>query len=126
MSGNATHTPLDLTQGNYCSGRKPEDGRIDWSQGAQQIHNLIRGVAPPYPGAFADVQGKRLRLLRSRVEKTMRAQPGTPSLYAQGDRIFIDCADTRVLELLNLECEGKEVKAGTFATLFGGSRVAAG
>jgi len=124
LAGNATHTALDLTQGSYFGGRKPEDGRIDWTQGAAQIHNLIRGVAPPYPGAFADVQGRRLRFLRSRVEKTMHAQPGAPSLYIQGERIFADCADTRVLELLEVECDGKRLDARSFAGLFESQRVA--
>ena len=35
--------------------RKPEDGRIDWSAaGRPSVYNLIRAVAPPYPGAFTD------------------------------------------------------------------------
>ena len=32
----------------------PEDGRIDWRASARQIHDLVRAVAPPFPGAFTD------------------------------------------------------------------------
>jgi methionyl-tRNA formyltransferase len=35
LDGTAPHLPLDLTQGSYFGGRKPEDGRIDWGQPAQ-------------------------------------------------------------------------------------------
>ena len=55
----------DLKQGSYFGGRKPEDGRIDWAKPAQEIHNLVRALTPPYPGAFCDVAGHRLRLLRT-------------------------------------------------------------
>ncbi len=39
--------------------RTPEDGRIDWNQSLFAIHNLIRGVTRPYPGAFAERGGVR-------------------------------------------------------------------
>ncbi|MFM8797822.1 MAG: formyltransferase, partial [Fluviibacter sp.] len=48
--------PNNLAEGSYFGGRKPEDGRIHWNQTAAQVYNLIRAVAPPYPGAFADIQ----------------------------------------------------------------------
>ena len=57
LAGTAPRMPLDLARGSYFGGRKPEDGRIDWSQDATRIHNLVRAVAPPYPGAFTDVGG---------------------------------------------------------------------
>ncbi len=53
--------------GSYFGGRKPEDGRIDWSQPAQQVYNLVRAVAPPYPGAFTDVGGERFIVARARL-----------------------------------------------------------
>ena len=41
-------------------GRKPEDGRIDWTHGASAIFNLIRAVTHPYPGAFTTAGDRRL------------------------------------------------------------------
>ncbi len=60
LAGTAPRIPQDLARGSYFGGRRPEDGRIDWDAGAAEIHNLVRGVAPPYPGAFCQV-GKRAR-----------------------------------------------------------------
>jgi len=48
----------DLSKGAYFGGRKAEDGIIDWSQSALEIHNLVRAVAPPYPGAMTQIMGK--------------------------------------------------------------------
>ncbi|MDB6113176.1 MAG: formyl transferase domain protein, partial [Lacunisphaera sp.] len=60
LAGTAQETPQDDTQATYFGGRKPEDGRIDWSQTSRQIFNLIRAVTDPYPGAFTEAEGGRL------------------------------------------------------------------
>ena len=60
LSGEHAETPLDISAGSYFGGRRPEDGRIDWGRSAWEIHNLIRAVAPPYPGAFTEIRGRRL------------------------------------------------------------------
>jgi methionyl-tRNA formyltransferase len=58
MAGTTTVKANNLSEGSYFSGRKPEDGRIDWTQSAQQVYNLHRAVAPPYPGAFTEIKGQ--------------------------------------------------------------------
>jgi len=60
VAGTAQRIPMDLKAGNYCGGRKPEDGRIDWHKSAIEIYNLIRGVTHPYPGAFTSLDGKKV------------------------------------------------------------------
>lgn len=103
VQGTAVLRTQDLRQGSYFSGRRPEDGRIDWHQDARAIHNLVRAVAPPYPGAFCDLAGHRLRVLRTRLAPERQPQPGGPGLYSTGGRLFADCADGTVLELLQIE-----------------------
>ena len=49
LAGTARETPQDDSQATYFGGRKPEDGRIDWTQTTRQIFNLIRAVTDPYP-----------------------------------------------------------------------------
>jgi len=58
--GRAVRIPMNLSEGNYCGGRKPADGCIDWNRSAEQIYNLIRGVTHPYPGAFTFLEGKKI------------------------------------------------------------------
>jgi methionyl-tRNA formyltransferase len=60
LAGTAPGTPQDESKATYFGGRKPEDGRIDWTQPSLRIFNLVRAVTDPYPGAFADVGAARL------------------------------------------------------------------
>lgn len=61
-AGTAPRLPQDHSQASYFGGRRPEDGLIDWRRPAQEIHNLVRAVTHPYPGAFTFLQGRRLFL----------------------------------------------------------------
>jgi methionyl-tRNA formyltransferase len=106
--GTAPHVPMDLKAGSYFGGRKPEDGRIDWQKPAQDIHNLVRAVAPPYPGAFCDTAAGHLRVLR-----TIRASdaPAGNGLFAAGDAIFVRCGDGKCLRVLAAELNGRPLAA---------------
>jgi methionyl-tRNA formyltransferase len=105
IAGNARITPQDLGKGSYYGGRKPADGRIDWAKSAQQVHNLVRGVAPPYPGACAQAGAVALRVLRTRLEPNRRPRSGPPGLYFEAGALFADCGDGRVLRLLEFEAK---------------------
>ncbi|MCX7983074.1 MAG: formyltransferase [Syntrophales bacterium] len=52
-TGRHPRFPQDESKATTFSGRRPEDGRIDWQQNAISIYNLVRAVTRPYPGAFA-------------------------------------------------------------------------
>ena len=70
----------DLARGSYFGGRRPEDGRIDWSRPALEIYNLVRAVTRPYPGAFAELSGERLTVwwaVPLRGEAGCSLSPGT-------------------------------------------------
>ncbi|MBK5915461.1 formyltransferase [Rhodocyclus purpureus] len=120
IAGTAPHLPQDLAQGGYFGGRKPEDGRIDWRQPAAVVHNLIRAVAPPYPGAFFEIDGERLIVGRSQHEPGRSARPGGAGLYVDGDRYYADCADGRVLRLLSLIKDGAPLSPSDFRIRFSG------
>jgi methionyl-tRNA formyltransferase len=103
IDGSAELRDQDLAAGSYFGGRKPEDGRIDWSRPAREVHDLVRAVAPPFPGAFTEVGGERLRVLRTRLEPGLQPRPGGPGLYRRDWQWFADCADGKVLRLLEIE-----------------------
>ena len=84
LDGCAPREMQDLGAGNYCGGRRPEDGRIDWSQPLWSVHNLIRGVAPPYPGAFTTLDGHPARILRSQWQPTGASGAGAPGSAGPG------------------------------------------
>lgn len=58
------HQKGELT---YCCTRIPEDGYIDWNQTSQQIHNKIRALTKPYPGAFTYFDGKKMVIWSSEI-----------------------------------------------------------
>ena len=112
VAGTAQLRAQDLARGSYFGGRKPEDGRVDWTKSAGEIHNLVRAVAPPFPGAFTYVGGKRLMILRTRLEIGRAARPGGPGLYRAGDTWFADCGDENVLRVLELDPPGGPIGEG--------------
>jgi methionyl-tRNA formyltransferase len=123
VAGTAPRRPQDPTLGCYFGGRKPEDGRIDWRGPAQAVHNLVRGVAPPYPGAFTEVGGRRLRVLRS-LRLPGRAGPFEgPTLFVDGEACFAQCGDGGLLRLIDLEYDGALISAAVLAARLGSTAV---
>jgi len=75
-SGTSPRMPQDESQATYFGGRKPEDGRIDWTQSAERIYNLIRAVTHPYPGAFTEFNGQRLFIWQAKQLGRGEGRPG--------------------------------------------------
>jgi methionyl-tRNA formyltransferase len=110
IAGNAPHLPNDLSQGSYFGGRKPEDGRVNWQLPAQEVYNLHRAVAPPYPGAFFEINGQNYIIKKARLS-TLTLQNLPLGLSVVDNGIFGVCGDGRALHILELLHDGKEVNA---------------
>ena len=122
LAGNAPRRPQNLAQGSYFGGRKPEDGRIDWRLPAARVHNLVRGVAPPYPGAFTTLKGVTLRILCTRLETAPRSIPA-PALYTDGTNCYAACADGGALRIMAMELDGAPFTAADLLARFGNQPV---
>jgi methionyl-tRNA formyltransferase len=105
-AGTAPRTPQRLSDGEYFGRRRPEDGRIDWTWPAARIHNLVRAVAPPYPGAFGDVCGERWIIERTQRVPARTEEDRRPHLFEENGRCYIACGDGGVLKLLAASAEG--------------------
>lgn len=119
IAGTAPRLAQDLSKGSYFGGRKPEDGEIDWQQSAPAIHNLVRAVAPPYPGATTSIAGLPARILRSRVRSTQEPASLVPALEVREGRLLAHCGGGGLLELLALEIHGRGVTAAEFTQRYG-------
>ena len=126
IAGTAPRRPQDPSRASYFGGRKPEDGIIDWSKNAAEIHNLVRAVAPPYPGARTFLNGRPARILRTRVIDATAARTAKPSLAVEGDRIVAHCGGGGTLAVLDLEVDDVRVSLGKFANRLGTGAVAIG
>ena len=99
IAGNAPRRPQPILPGEYFGRRRPEDGHIDWSRPALEIHNLVRAVAPPFPGAFGTVAGERWEIHSTRLAPGV-AVPHAATLFAAGDHCYLGCGDGTALRLL--------------------------
>jgi methionyl-tRNA formyltransferase len=111
LNGTAPKLPNDLSQGSYFGGRKPEDGRIDWQQPAQQIYNLYRAVAPPYPGAFTDQNGHRFIIKRARLSNFSLPTNLPLGLCVVDNVVFGLCGDGRALHIDELLFDDRVISA---------------
>ena len=102
IQGNVPRKQNELQKGSYFGGRKPSDGQIHWNQKAIQVHNLVRAVAPPYPGAFTVHQGQTMIVGRTSLNGPF---PSNLDLGSQGiqvvdNRVFGICGDHQAVEIL--------------------------
>ena len=102
IMGNVPRKPNELQKGSYFGGRKPSDGQIHWHQKAAQVHNLVRAVAPPYPGAFTDYQGQTMTVARTSLIGPFPSNLDLGSLGIQvvDNRVFGICGDHQAVEIL--------------------------
>lgn len=119
LDGTASRIPNDLSKGGYFGGRKPEDGRIDWFMPAQDVYNLHRAVAPPYPGAFTDIGGVRYVIQRARLNGNFGnviSLSLPPGLTVVDNCIFGVCGDGRMLTISALTADGEPITAEQLQT----------
>lgn len=83
-----------------------ETCKIDFTKTAEKVHNLIRGLFP-FPGAFTTLQGKTLKIFRSKkIIKTPDDRPGTFNTD-QKTYLHFNCTDG-MIDVLELQLEGKK------------------
>jgi methionyl-tRNA formyltransferase len=102
---------------------RKDDGRIDWTRRAREVHDLVRGTQP-WPGAWTVVGEARVKLHRTRVvaAEGSIAPPGTIVATAR-DELEIACG-SGVLGVVELQREGaRRMPAGQFVA---GQRVCVG
>ncbi len=115
IAGNEPRIKQPLEAGRYFGRRRPEDGRIDWRLPARDIHNLVRAVAPPFPGAFTNVDGKRWLIHRTRLAKRVISPSERARLFGADGRCYAACQDGGVLEILAAATEAGPIDHGRMA-----------
>jgi len=83
----------------YAAKIDKAEARVDWTRPAPEVDRLIRGLSP-FPGAWTEVAGERIKLLRSRVADGR----GAPGQVLEG--FTVACGEGAV-EVLEAQREGK-------------------
>ncbi|WP_160288265.1 bifunctional UDP-4-amino-4-deoxy-L-arabinose formyltransferase/UDP-glucuronic acid oxidase ArnA [Pseudomonas knackmussii] len=107
LKGDIQETAQDESKASYFGRRTPADGQIDWNRPARELHNLVRAVTQPYPGAFAPVGERKLIVWSSKVVAGNDGRPAGSVLSA--DPLRIACGQDS-LEIL----AGQQGDAGLF------------
>ena len=84
----AAAKPQDASCASYYGGRRPADGRIDWTKSAKEVRNLVRAVTHPYPGAFTYFGSRKILVWSATVVADCHAAPGE---VATVDPLVVGC-----------------------------------
>lgn len=104
--GGLTFTPQSEDDVTYAKKIDKAEARIDWSQPAEKVHNLIRGLSP-FPGAWFSIE-LNAKPVRVKVLRAVRADgEGVPGTVLD-DALTIAC-DKGAVQLKSVQREGKGV-----------------
>jgi methionyl-tRNA formyltransferase len=98
-----TRRPQDHSRANSWRKRSKADGRIDWRMPARGIHDLVRALAKPYPGAHFEHGGREHKVWNARVVASAQRnmEPGKV-LRADTEGVLVRAGEDAVL-LLRVE-----------------------
>ncbi len=85
----------DDAMSTYAPMMNKEDGLIDWSLSARQIHNQVRGL-DPWPGAYSYLDGQVLKIAATSVDEDADGAPGEV-LNAGVDGVRVACGQGALL-----------------------------
>ena len=93
-SGNYLRKKQNLLFSNTWRKRISEDGLIDWRMSAISIHNLVRGLAKPYPGAHFILNGKEIKVFKTSIYEgaPKNIEPGK-IIVQEGNEIVVKCGE---------------------------------
>lgn len=102
--GTLTPKPQPDAGVTYAQKISKDETRIDWNKPWQEVHNHIRGLSP-FPGAWFEVGGMRVKALRS----TKGQGSGKPGMLLDG-KLTIACGEGAV-QLTQVQRAGKQPMA---------------
>jgi methionyl-tRNA formyltransferase len=106
--GDAPRTPQDESRARYYRMRTPGDGLVEWSATSAQIHNQVRALAKPWPGAHTFFRDTKLvlRCVEPIESPDRSAAPGTIVVFEAGNvRVATGSGQ---LQIVTAEIDGHE------------------
>ena len=103
---NLQPVPQDSNLSSYAPKLRKEDGLIDWSKSAAEIHNRIRGLEP-WPGAYTFSKSKRLRIYKTEMAPSGSGDQAGKIARISDHGIEVGTGDGRIL-VTQLQPEGKK------------------
>lgn len=116
LNGTLTRTPQDHDLATKCGMIKKENGKLDFNQTCQQVHDRVRGMNP-WPVAYAKLDGEDIKIWETR--KTSEKASGVPGECVLADAkrgVFIQTADY-LIEITELQFPGAKRMSAKTAVL---------
>ena len=111
VAGECPLQPQDSALATMAPMLEKDQGRIDWSKSARQVHDHVRGMSP-WPGAFTSARGKTLKVRATRVVNgTAAGVVAGQVVVADKSRVMVACGQACV-ELVTVQPEGKRAITG--------------
>jgi methionyl-tRNA formyltransferase len=101
-TGHLIATPQEAEGVTYAAKITKADRIIDWSQPAEHLHHLVRGLAPS--GAITVLKGENIKIFKTRVE---RGDADKPAGIVLDDALLINAGHGSALRLLELQRPNK-------------------
>ncbi|EPJ9670870.1 TPA: bifunctional UDP-4-amino-4-deoxy-L-arabinose formyltransferase/UDP-glucuronic acid oxidase ArnA [Citrobacter freundii] len=112
------------SEATYFGRRTPEDSFLTWNRPATTLHNMVRAVAAPWPGAFSYSGTQKFTIWSSRVHaQSQTAQPGTVISVSP---LLIACSEGALEVVTGQAGNGITVQGAQLAQILGlvaGSRL---
>ncbi len=107
-AGTATEIEQNHAAATYARKVERHEGLIDWTMAAAVIHNHVRGLQP-WPLVSAHIDGLRCLVHRTVVTAETSHLPAATITRASGGVLAVAAGDGRVLQILEIQPEGKRV-----------------
>ncbi|HEY3176033.1 MAG TPA: methionyl-tRNA formyltransferase [Candidatus Polarisedimenticolia bacterium] len=118
-TGRARRWPQDHSMATVMPRRRPEDGVIDWGRSSGELHNWVRALTHPYPGAFTWFGGTRLFVWEARDAGGEAMGPPGLVMTREGSDLLVAAAAGR-LAIRSAQWEGRtEGPAAAMTELIG-------
>jgi len=128
LAGTLKPKPQDESQATVAPILKKEDGFLNWTRTAKEIHNRVRAFNP-WPGTTTKFRGTNCKILKAVVgarslenQPPFQVEPGT--VVATKGRLIVMCGDGVPLEILSIQPENRKTVSG--ADFANGARIQAG
>ncbi len=105
LKGNIVKVEQDNSKSNNWRKRSMKDGEIDWRMTAIDIHNLIRALSKPYPGAHYNLDDKFISVFKSKVATERykcNIEPGKVlDIDGKEEKILVKCSGNSAIWVYN-------------------------
>jgi methionyl-tRNA formyltransferase len=112
--GTLTAQPQPDAGASYAPKLTRDLGRLDWSQPAETLHNLVRGVVP-WPGATTGWRGTEVKIWRAMVHTTSHTAPPGTITAVLPDGLSVACGAQQLLVQELQPANRRRISAREFA-----------